>query len=81
MSKRWAHNEAMADRDLVVLAEEIISEMVSMLARLNAPNGSEAFTKKFDRFYAEGFGIANPVPQDDIVLSVLDEMEKGTTLQ
>lgn len=75
---RHSQHQEIADRDLVVLAEEIISELVSMLAGLNAPNGSRAFNEKYDRFYLDAFSIANPIPQDDIVLSVLNEMEKGT---
>jgi hypothetical protein len=69
-------------RELVGLANELIMEMVSILADLKAPPASASFNAKFDRFYAEGFGIGNPeIPQDDIVLSVLDEMNGGTTIQ
>lgn len=73
--------QGMKDRDLLELANEIIGEMVSMLAHVKAPPANADFRKKFDSFYLEAFSIANArtdYPQDDIVLSVLDELNGGT---
>lgn len=71
----FAPLDHVTDRDLVVLAEEIISEMVSMLAALKAPPSSREFDEKFDRFYLKAFGLAMP---ENRHATVLDELSGGT---